>query len=128
MNQRTTLVIGAIFGAMAVILGASGAHGLKDQLAANNVTHIFELANRYHFFHVFALLTTGILMNYFNAKRLGYAALFFVLGILCFSGSLYAMSFVKLHALGPVTPIGGLLLIVGWAMMAWSFMGKEVNR
>ena len=127
MNQRTTLIMAAIFGATAVILGASGAHGLKDQLAANNATHIFELANRYHFFHVFALLATGILINNFDAKRLGYAALFFVLGITCFSGSLYAMSFVKWKVLGPITPLGGLFLIIGWALMGWSFMRKDVK-
>jgi uncharacterized membrane protein YgdD (TMEM256/DUF423 family) len=124
MNQRTTLVIAALLGAFAVILGASGAHGLKDQLDTRHTTHIFELANRYHFYHVFALLAAGILMNYHGSKRLRYAALFFVLGTLCFSGSLYTMSFVKLSLLGPVTPLGGLLLIVGWIFMALAFLGK----
>jgi uncharacterized membrane protein YgdD (TMEM256/DUF423 family) len=125
MTQRTTLITAAIFGALAVILGASGAHGLRDLLASRGSTHIFELANRYHFFHVFALLATAILMSTYNAKRLGYAALFFVLGILCFSGSLYGMSFIKLALLGPVTPIGGLFLIFGWAFMAIAFLKKN---
>ncbi|RAV98775.1 DUF423 domain-containing protein [Pseudochryseolinea flava] len=126
MNQRITLAAAAILGLTAVVLGASGAHGFKAQLAANQTTEMFELANRYHFFHVFALLTTGILMNNFNANRLGYAALFFVLGVVCFSGSLYTMSFVKIGGgFGLITPIGGLLLIVAWLLMLLSLFNTN---
>jgi uncharacterized membrane protein YgdD (TMEM256/DUF423 family) len=124
MNQRTTLVTAALLGALAVILGAMGAHALRDLLLRNETTHMYEVASRYHFAHVVVLLATGILMNYYNSKRLGYAALFFSVGMLCFSGSLYTMSFVKISVLGPVTPLGGLFLIAGWITMAIAFLKR----
>jgi len=124
MNQRTTLLVASLMGAITVILGASGAHSLKPLLTELGKVDTYELANRYQFFHVLAMLAVGILMNFYPAKQLRWSALFFLLGILCFSGSLYAMCFIHMRALGPVTPIGGLFFILGWASLAWGITKK----
>ena len=124
MNQHVTLRLAACLGALAVIVGAFGAHGLEPTLESLGTKHIYELASRYHFYHVFALLMTGILMSYSNSKRLGYAAICFVIGMLFFCGSLYTMSLIKLKFLGPITPIGGVFLILGWVFVALGIQKK----
>jgi uncharacterized membrane protein YgdD (TMEM256/DUF423 family) len=125
MNQSLTLKMAATLGALAVMVGAFGAHALAPTLENLGTKHIFELASRYHFYHVFALLATAILMQFFNDRRLTRAAICFALGILFFSGSLYTMALVKLGWLGPVTPVGGLFLIAGWILLGWSFFKKK---
>lgn len=106
-------------GALSVALGAFGAHGLK-QLVDDNSLKIFETAVRYQFYHVFALALVGILYKDFSAELLNYAGIFFVIGILLFSGSLYVLTYITatnvsgLNWVGPITPIGGLFFIAGW--------------
>jgi|SRR5690242_7979281 len=124
MNQRTTLVTGAGFACLAVILAASGAHGLKATLEASGKREVFELAAQYQFYHALALLITGILMNFYPDKKLRYAATSFVLGIFLFSGSLYGLSFIKLGILGPITPLGGVCFIIGWILMILGILKK----
>lgn len=120
MNERITLLSAALLGCMAVILGASGAHSLKPLLIQLGKVETYELATRYHFYHTLALLAIGILQHLNPAKKLRYASVFILAGTLLFSGSLYLMCFVKLSLLGPLTPLGGLFLIVGWI---FSFLG-----
>lgn len=122
MNQRTTLVWATIMGALAVSIGAFGAHALKPMLVASGRLDTFELAVRYQFYHTLALLATGILMGQFQVKIMRLAALFFVLGIFLFSGSLYILCFTGLGVLGAVTPLGGLLFIAGWISLLWGVL------
>ncbi|MFZ6011572.1 MAG: DUF423 domain-containing protein [Bacteroidota bacterium] len=117
MNQRITLAAGVLTAGLGVALGAFGAHALKDMLVASGRTETYELAVRYQFYHAFALLITGLLMNQFQAKSIAYAALCFVFGIILFSGSLYVLCFTGVRALGAVTPIGGVLFIAGWVLL-----------
>lgn len=124
MKKQTTLITGAALGALAVILGASGAHTWKPLLESMNKEHVFELANRYHFYHSITLLIIGTLMRD-ESKVNGWSALLILLGVLCFSGSLYIMSFFKIPLLGPVTPIGGVFLIGGWALLLISFIQNK---
>lgn len=124
MNQRTTLITGAIFGGLAVILGASGAHSLEPMLEASGKKEVFELATRYQFYHALALLITGILMNFYPDKKMRYAATCFTLGIILFSGSLYGLCFITLSILGPITPIGGVFFITGWILMILGIVKK----
>jgi uncharacterized membrane protein YgdD (TMEM256/DUF423 family) len=124
MNQSITLKLAAVLGALAVIVGAFGAHALAPKLESLGTKTVFELASRYHFYHVFALLATGLVMQHFNGRGLEWASVCFVLGILFFSGSLYAMALVKLKWLGPVTPIGGLFFIAGWILLGWGIVKK----
>ena len=132
--------IGAISGAMAVALGAFGAHGLKpsrddyrrmESVAKEAMDHRlenFETGVRYHMAHVPALILTGLLgMLGLVSRKMGNAAGWcFALGTLGFSGSLYAMTFGGPTWLGMiVTPTGGLLLIAGWVALAVAAGGKE---
>jgi len=117
MNQRTTLLFGASFGCAAVLIGAFGAHALKETLSATGRVDTFELAVKYQFYHALALLLTGLLMGQFNPKFLRHSATSFSLGILFFSGSLYILSLTGQKILGAVTPIGGLLFILGWVFL-----------
>ena len=125
MNQRITLIVAALMGAVTVVLGASGAHSLKPLLTELGKTDTFELANRYQFFHVIAMLITALLMNFHASKLLQWASLSFLVGVICFSGSLYAMCFIHMKALGPVTPLGGLFFIAGWVMLALGISNKK---
>lgn len=111
------LTLGSISGALGVMLGAFGAHGLKDKLSdkmlANWMTGV-----EYHFYHTFALFVVGLLALKFQSALLSASGWSFVLGILIFSGSLYAMALTGVTKLGAITPIGGLAFIIGWILLA----------
>ena len=117
MNQRNTILSGAIFGCIAVIVGAFGAHALKETLAATGRIDTYELAVRYQFYHSLALVLVGLLMGQFSSKLLTYSGVSFCLGILFFSGSLYVLSLTGRTILGAVTPFGGLFFILGWVFL-----------
>ncbi len=124
MNARTTLMLGSVFGLLGVAIGAFGAHALKPILIESGRLDTFELAVRYQFYHAFALIATGIVMNQLPIKFLNYASLFFTGGIIFFSGSLYLLCFTGLGVLGAITPIGGILLIFGWICLLISIAKK----
>ncbi len=124
MQTKTILQWAALLGALAVALGAFGAHGLRS-VATETVVATFETAVRYHFYHVFALLTVGVLAPHFphGERQWHWAAGSFLVGIFIFSGSLYLLTASKvndwgLNWLGAVTPLGGLAFIAGWIGMA----------
>ena len=118
MTAVTWLRIAAIFGALGVTMGAFGAHGLKERLSPYSLD-IFETAVRYQMYHVFALLAVGLLdvvgRGGFTLNLAGWG---FTVGILIFSGTLYALSVTGIKWLGAITPIGGLFLILGWIALA----------
>jgi uncharacterized membrane protein YgdD (TMEM256/DUF423 family) len=124
MNQKLTLIIGAALGAFAVGLGAFGAHALKSLLTQNGRLETYELAVRYHFYHTLALLIAGLLMDKFQGSQLNYASLFFLLGIILFSGSLYTYALTNKTAFAMITPLGGVCFIVGWVSMLLAFIKK----
>ncbi len=122
MNKRA-ISAGVIFAGLAVIFGAFGAHTLKEkfQMPADQLA-IFDTGVRYQFYHSFALLISGMLAASFPARQVKQAATFFIIGIVLFSGSLYAMTMLHTGGagLGPVgilTPIGGLFFIIGWILL-----------
>lgn len=118
MNQRRSLLWGAIMAGAAVAIGAFGAHALKPMLIAAGREDTFELAVRYQFYHSLALLIVGVLGRHIQAKQLGISALFFIAGIVIFSGSLYVLSLTGITWLGAITPIGGIFFLAGWVMLA----------
>lgn len=128
MNKKIILTA-SLFGLLAVILGAFGAHGLEGKISDYHL-QTFKTANQYHFYHTFALL---FLSTFSRAKsqsiRVSY--IFFTLGILLFSGSLYLLSvrellgITKVSLLGPITPLGGLCFMVGWVGL---FIAALKNR
>lgn len=115
------LSITAIFGMLAVIIGAFGAHALKAMVPAESLI-VYKTGVDYHFYHTLALLGTSILAQVFPEKKLKYAVLFFSLGIVFFSGSLYFIATKEIHNIsiglfGLITPIGGLMFILGWSIL-----------
>ncbi len=112
------LLTASISGALAVCLGAFAAHGLKARLSAELLS-AFRTGVDYHFYHTFAIFVVALLLKYIgHSALLNAAGWLFVLGILLFSGSLYAMALGGPKWLGPITPLGGLCFIVGWACIA----------
>ena len=103
----------ALSGALAVVMGALSAHLLKSVLAAADISRI-QTAATYQIYHTLVLL---VLVIYYQSKplsQLKHSIWLFILGIVLFSGSLYAYSFSHIHSLVYLTPIGGMLLIVAW--------------
>ena len=119
MNIRQTLIAGAVLGLLGVALGAFGAHALKPTLEANGRMDTFELAVRYQFFHALALLFLGLWMGSQATGLLGWAGLSWTLGVLLFSGSLYLLALTNSKVFALFTPIGGLLMLAGWALLLW---------
>ena len=109
----------ALFGMTAVILGAFGAHALK-RILEPEMLKIFHTGVEYQFYHALALMGIGIMKQHFQSSYLKTASLFFTIGILLFSGSLYILSFkeflafLPLSIFGPITPVGGVFFILAW--------------
>jgi uncharacterized membrane protein YgdD (TMEM256/DUF423 family) len=119
------LVIGAIFGGFSVILGAFGAHYFKKLISAEKLES-FETGVKYQMYHAIVLLIVGIAFPLPTSSQL-WACRCFVIGTVLFSGSIYFLSFAEywkknLKFLGPITPLGGLFLIIGWSCLAISFL------
>lgn len=126
MSSKTILISGALLTAVAVVLGAFGAHALRGKLTPDQL-QIFETGVRYQFYHALGLLLVGVLLIIMPHPALHRSGLLFMLGIVFFSGSIYLLSTRELLGidswkaiLGPITPLGGLCFIAGWIMLAYS--------
>ncbi len=123
MNKKI-IITASLFGVLAVITGAFGAHGLKEKLEASQL-ETWHTAVQYHFYHVFAMLFLSTFARFKN-NTIVTSFYFFIFGIIFFSGSLYLLSCRDILGLrpslikviGPITPIGGLLFILGWLSLA----------
>jgi uncharacterized membrane protein YgdD (TMEM256/DUF423 family) len=118
--QKTFLLAGTFLAALAVILGAFGAHALKAKLTLDQL-QIFETGVRYQFYHAIALVLLALFMDKISAGPAHIAGYTFIAGVLLFSGSIYLLATRELLGidswksfLGPITPLGGLCLISGW--------------
>ena len=119
------LFIGALLGALAVVAGAFGAHGLEGRLDAQHLT-IWHKAVHYHALHALALIVVGLLQRSGSTPTLaGWLMLF---GILLFSGSLYGLALSGLRWLGMITPFGGLAFILGWLALAGYALRGATDR
>ncbi len=123
MQSHKFIRLAAILGALAVAVGAFGAHGLKSLVGAADLV-TFNTGVRYHFYHTFAIFGAALLMDRadFSIRQLTRAAWCWLTGILLFSGSLYLLTLREFHGipaavLGPVTPVGGVFFIVGWVFL-----------
>ena len=118
MNGSLLLALGAVSGAISVMLGAFGAHALKVRLSADALS-AFQTAVQYQMMHSLALIAVGLwLVRHPEDALSRYAAVAFCFGILFFSGSLYGLTLGGPRWLGPITPIGGALFIAGWLLFA----------
>ena len=116
--DRTFLLIGSLAGFLGVGVGAFGAHGLRSRVSPEMLA-VFETGARYQMYHAFALLIVAAVIGRFGDSRLLVVAGWsFVVGVLLFSGSLYALALTSVSTLGAVTPIGGVAFLVGWACLA----------
>jgi len=134
LDSKKLMTVG-VSGALAVALGALGAHYLKSKmqegLISSDAFAGFETAVKYHLFHTLAMLIVLIMLKDNHSKPLSRAYAFFFWGLVLFSGSLYLLCTRQLfHAdwlkvLGPVTPIGGVLMILGWLSLARAGIKKS---
>jgi len=116
-----TLTAGAALAGLGVLLGAFGAHALKDRLIDDNLA-IWETGARYHMYHALAILAVGLLRRRSSAPELKLSAALFGIGIGVFSGSLYFLALSDLRVFGMLTPVGGLAFLAGWIALgigAW---------
>ena len=122
------LTIASVLGVIAVILGAFGAHALKSKLTPEAMQS-FETAVRYQFLHVIVLLFVNTYKE-FNLKQKNAISIFLIGGLLMFSGSIYAIYLLGVSAktIWFVTPLGGVLLIIGWSLMAFQFIKKVIKK
>lgn len=113
------MMLGCLFCGLTVACGAFGAHALKDTLDAHSM-EIFDIATRYMMFHGTALLALGLWSHWERWASCFWAGFFFATGIVLFSGSLYALAFVRMPWLPYLTPVGGVFFILGWIYFLFS--------
>ena len=118
--HKNYISVAAIFGGLAVVLGAFGAHGLEGLTKDEKILHGFQTGVQYQMYHTLALVSLVILSEKLSARWLKWSANCFITGIILFSGSLYLLTFLKLQEstavkfVGPITPLGGIFFIAGW--------------
>lgn len=113
------IAAGAVNGALAVLAGAFGAHGLKARLAPEFLA-TWNTGAEYHMYHALALVLAGIVAGAQPSATLQVSGIALLTGILLFSGSLYLLALTGVKLLGAVTPLGGVAFIVGWCALAWA--------
>ena len=119
-------VIGALFGALGVALGAFGAHGLKGRVEASSID-VWQTAASYQMWHALALIAVAWVMSQAPSTAARVSGVAFSVGVVLFSGSLYVLVLSGQKWLGAITPLGGLAFIVGWVSLAvalWPSAGR----
>ena len=119
--DRMFAIAGALMAAVAVSLGAFGAHALKARLSSADL-ETFEIGVRYQMYHALALFVVAWAVSRWPSGIVNAAGWLFILGIAVFSGSLYVLVLTGQRWLGAVTPLGGLALVVGWVLLAWGVL------
>tara|TARA_B100001250_G_C19624006_1_gene710705 strand:+ start:348 stop:722 length:375 start_codon:yes stop_codon:yes gene_type:complete len=115
------IIIGSALAALAVAIGAFGAHGLKSRVSADDLV-IFETGVRYQMYHSLALILLGLIGVNFQSNIVQLPAILFLAGIIIFSGTLYLIPLTGLRWFGAITPIGGTALILGWIVLIFNFI------
>ena len=115
------IIIGSALAALAVTIGAFGAHGLKSRVSADDLV-IFETGVRYQMYHSLALILLGLIGVNFQSNIVQLPAILFLVGIIIFSGTLYLIPLTGLRWFGAITPIGGSALILGWIVLLFNLI------
>lgn len=119
-RRRTWMTLAAIGGFLSVAIGAFAAHGIADPQAKEWL----RTGANYGFMHTMATLACATFMQ-IGAQRARFAPAFFLTGVVLFSGSLYAMALGGPRSLGMITPIGGVLFLIGWGVLGWAARGVD---
>lgn len=127
MHAKRFLIIGALLAMFSVVFGAFGAHLLKSTLSVNRF-ETFSTAVDYQFWHALGLMLIGVSGVKLNSKSWRLAGYLLLAGTLIFSGSLYLLIATNKGWLGAITPIGGILMIMGWALFAWSLRTLRIEQ
>ena len=113
------IIIASLFAALAILFGAFGSHALKERLSAQSL-EVYDIATRYLIFHALGIFLIALLGFQLPKESLEIPVIMMIVGTSIFSGSLYLIAMLDLKKLGMVTPIGGLLLIVSWLLLAYN--------
>ncbi|MFV0418743.1 MAG: DUF423 domain-containing protein [Dysgonomonas sp.] len=127
--KQFVLIVASLYGMLSVILGAFGAHAFKSMLSSEKLTS-FETGVRYQMYHAIVLLIIGLALS-FSSPLEKWAAICLILGVFLFSFSIYFLSFseywgINLRILGPVTPLGGFIMIIGWSLLMIYFIKYKI--
>lgn len=127
--KQIVLIIGGIYGMLSIILGAFGAHAFKNLVTPDKLDS-FEVGVRYQMYHAIVLLIIGLFLNLETSIE-KWTAWSIIIGTFLFSVSIYLLAFaeywkINLKFLGPVTPLGGLFMIAGWALLIISFVKTRI--
>jgi uncharacterized membrane protein YgdD (TMEM256/DUF423 family) len=130
-QTKNIIIIALVLLISGIILGAFGAHGLKDLVSSEKINS-FEVGVRYQILNALGLMTMAALKPQFNFS-IKNAVIFILLGVICFSCSIYGLTFLLKgdslgKILGPITPIGGLLLIIGWCLILLKVFKIQVKK
>lgn len=117
--MKLFVILGALLGGLGIAAGAFGAHALRAQLTPR-MLEVFETGVRYQMYHALALFAAAWMVQQTHSQSAQVAGWAFVAGTLLFSGSLYAMALTGARGLGVITPVGGVVFIIGWAALALS--------
>lgn len=123
--SKLFLVIGSIYGMLAVMLGAFGAHALEKMLNESGRLDTYETAVKYQFYHAILLLIVGWVLKDHQSKILNYSGFAALFGTLIFSGALYLICFTGIKTFGAIAPIGGTLLVVAWGLLVYHFYSSN---
>ena len=121
MRANVIISIGSFNAALAIMLGAFAAHGLKNQLDSYSLG-VFNTAADFHLIHSLALILLGVIANQYRQINCSFVGYLFLVGIILFSGSLYALSVSGWKILGIITPFGGMSFILAWGLLCYQMI------
>ncbi len=121
--KKHFILHGAMFMALAVILGAISSHGLNS--LSDSALNLFQLGVQYQIYHAIGLIAIGIMMNQAPHEKLQFAGRLMFIGIVCFSGGLYAYALSGITMIKYIIPVGGLCLIASWLSVVWAIFSKN---
>ena len=117
--MKSYIVLASLFASLAILFGAFGSHALKERLSAQSL-EVYDIATRYLMFHALGIFLIALLGFQLPKESLEIPVTIMIVGTSIFSGSLYLIAMLDFKKLGMVTPIGGLLLIVSWLLLAYN--------
>jgi uncharacterized membrane protein YgdD (TMEM256/DUF423 family) len=121
-SAKLFLALGGAFALAAVVLGAFGAHAVKERLAPELLA-VYQTAVQYHFYHALGLLAVGLVANHLpESSVLKWSGGLMIAGIVLFSGSLYVLALSGVRWLGAITPVGGAAFIAAWVCLVWAVL------